>query len=434
MGETPFADAYDAFLAGRAESFSLPGHHRRLADPLLALDAAYVPEVEDAARSTGVLQRAEALAAEAWGADLCRFSVAGSTMANQALLLGTVGPGERIAVARTAHASSFNGLVLTGAEPVWLADPVRDVERALRDGVRAVLLVEPSYAGMLGDVPAIAERTRAAGVPLLVDQAWGAHFGFAPELPPNALQQGADAMVTSVHKSLTAFSQGALLLARGERVDLVRLEAAFEALHTTSPSAAILASIDRARALATAEPGRFARTAALVARARAALADVAVAASDPLKLVLDLAAAGADGFAVERDLRPRVVEFADRDTLIPIVTVADDERAVDGLVAALRESIDRHRGAPRTPTAWRFEPRIAMTPREAFFAAAETVSDPVGRVAAEAVAPYPPGVPVIAPGEVVTEELLAALREEAARGTRIAFAADPTLATLRVVR
>lgn len=437
MPETPFADAYEAFLASGARSFSLPGHHRALADPLLALDAAYVPEVEDSARSSGALQRAEALAASAWGASFCRFSVAGSTMANQALLLGAGRPGERIAIARTAHASAFNGLVLSGLVPVWVRPDVADVARALASGVCAVWLVEPSYTGMLSDVAAIAALTREAGVPLLVDQAWGAHFGFSPAVPPNALQLGADAMVTSAHKTLAAFTQGALLLARGELLDVARLDAAFEALHTTSPSAAILASLDRARAFAVEEgPQRGARTASLVAAARNELADVAVRTDDPLKLVLDLARVGADGFAVERELRgePIVVEFADRDTIIPIVTLADDQARVDALVLSLRAAIDRHRGEPRAAIAWRVEPQVVRSPREAFFAAAETTSDPAGRVSAETAAPYPPGIAVVAPGELITAELLEALREEAAKGTRIAFASDPTLATMRVVR
>jgi lysine decarboxylase len=280
-----------------------------------------------------------------------------------------------------------------------------------------------------------------------VDAAWAAHFGFHPGLPQHALALGADAMVTSAHKTLPAYSQGALVLSRGDRLDRSRLAAGADATATTSPAGSILASIDAARALLQRDGETLlGGLIALVAEARGRIAaepgvglldgpDV-----DPTKLVVLLAGAGVDGTAVERDLVSAglPVELADRDTLVAMVTMADDESTVAALVSTLVASVRRHRGAPRPAAgsaAWAVEPELVMSPREAFFAPhrAVTADDAIGRVSAELVAPYPPGIPVLAPGERVTAESVAMLVAARADGVRIAYAADPTLATLRVV-
>jgi lysine decarboxylase len=333
---------------------------------------------------------------------------------------------------------------------------VADVLRRAPEA-RAVFLVEPSFVGVVSDVAGIAARCHAAGMPLIVDQAWGAHLGFHPDLPAHTLALGADAMVTSAHKTLTGFTESAYLFARGPLLDLRRVDEAFDALHTTSVAAAILASLDRTRALLAARGEELlARTVRLAERARAALREVdglyvpgaelvqaepSVAAYDPTKLVLALPGTGADGMLVERDLVERGVrvELANRDTLIPLLTIGDTELTVTRLVDALRTAIDRRRGAPRpaggASAVWSVEPEQAMRPRDAFFAPRETVpaARAAGRVAAETIAPYPPGIPAIAPGEVIGAELLAALREAAADGTRLAYCADPTLRTVQVV-
>ena len=458
--QTPLADAAAAFLADEGITpFTTPGHKRapHLADELLLLDLPLASGADDLHLRSGVLARAEALAAELWGADICRFCVNGSTQGNQALALALGRPGDRVVVSRNLHKSVFAGLVLAGLEPVWVrpdVDPATGlalrvsperVASALPDAC-GVFLVEPSFVGVLSDVAAVAELCRAAAVPLVVDGAWGAHLGFHPELPPHPLALGADAVVTSAHKTLTSFTQGAYLFARAGRLDLARIEDAFETLNTTSPSAAILASLDRTRHL-LARRGRelLGRAVGLAAGFRQALAEVdglVVADSDDgTKLALALAGTGADGLEVEADLFAEGIrlELASRDLLVPLLTIGDTQASVEKLAAALVRSLERRRGEPRKPggatAVWSVEPEIAMSPREAFFAARETVpaERAAGRVAAETIAPYPPGIPAIAPGEVVDRELLAGLREAAAYGTRLAYCADPSLATLRVV-
>ena len=459
--DAPLADAVDAFLTEPGTTFTVPGHKRAegLGGPLLQHDLPLVSGADDSRLGADVLGRAEALAARLWGADICRFSVAGSTHGNQALALSAAAPGARVVVARTLHKSLFAGLVLAGLEPVWVrpaVDPTsglattvqpQRVAEALRSApdARAVFLVEPSYVGMISDIEAIAGHAHEAGVPLIVDQAWGAHLGFHPALPPHAIARGADAMVTSTHKNLTAFTQASIVLARAGRIDLDRLNEAFELLHTTSPAAAILASSDRARQLIEDRGAELLETTiAVVADARerfGAITGLHVPdASDPTKLVICLAATGADGFEVEADLLSAGIrlEMTDRDTLVPIVTVADTPDSVGRLVSEIERSIGARRGAPRPVSAssvWSLEPIVAMSPRDAFFAARERVParEAVGRIAAETAAPYPPGIPALAPGELVTREILSALRDEAAAGTRVAYCSDPSLETLLVI-
>jgi lysine decarboxylase len=362
-------------------------------------------------------------------------------------------------VARTLHKSLFAGLVLAGLDPVWVVPdvdpatglagtvPPKRVAAALENAAnaRAVFMVEPSYIGMLSDMEGIADAAHAAGVPLLVDQAWGGHLGFHPDLPANALARGADALVTSTHKTLTAFTQGSVVVARTNLLDSGRLDEAFEMLHTTSPAAAILASTDRARALMEDRGAELLDvTIRLVSAVRERLHAIeglhVVEAGDPAKLVLALAGTGADGFAVEADLLAEGIRFemADRDTLVPIVTLADTEETIDRLASALERSLAHRSGTPRPPSAsavWSLQPVTVLSPRQAYFAPRERVpaGRAVGRVAAETAAPYPPGIPALAPGELITTELLGALRSEAAAGTRVAYCSDPTLETLLVV-
>ena len=233
------------------------------------------------------------------------------------------------------------------------------VARALDEhpDARAVLVGDPSYVGTVGDVAGLAEAAHAHGVPLVVDAAWAAHFGFHPDLPPHALQAGADAMVVSAHKTLPAWSQAALVLARTARIDAARLDAGVEATATTSPAGAILASTDAARALLERDGEALLGAAISATRAaRERLADVAGLVVldgpgvDPLKLTVVLNGTGVDGLAVEQDLLAAgiPVEAGERDLLIALVSLADTEATLAALTDALVDSIERRRGEPAT--------------------------------------------------------------------------------------
>jgi arginine decarboxylase len=472
--DAPLLDAWLRFTAqadaGALTPMSVPGHKQRrdLTGAVTAGDAPLYGGLDSIKHADELLADGERRAAQLWGADWCRFSVAGSTHGNQALALAAGEPGQPIVVTRALHRSLLLGIVLAGLDPVWVLPevdsatglpgpvPVGAVADALarHPDACAVFLGDPSYVGTTGDLAGHAAAAHEAGVPLLVDAAWAAHLGFHPGLPPHALAAGADAMVTSAHKALPAYTQGALVLARtaaggpdAAGLDPARLDRAFEATHTTSPAGAIMASIDAARALLARDGEALcARLLRVVAAARDRLREVPGLdvldgpGVEPAKLVVLLAGTGAHGIAVEAELiaAGMPVEMADRDTIIPIVTLADDEAAMSRFTTALASIVEAHRGPPRRPVpaaSWTVIPEMAMPPREAFFCRNETRSarEAVGRVSAELVAPYPPGVPVLAPGEVITSAALDALRAARADGGRIAYAADPTLATVQVI-
>jgi arginine decarboxylase len=449
--------------AGGVLPMSVPGHKQRqdLVGAVVAGDAPFYGGLDTIKHADNLRVECEGRAAALWGADWCRFSVAGSTHGNQALALAVGQPGQEVIINRTLHRSLLLGLVLAGLRPVWVRpeiDPASGLPagvavQTVRDALAAhpaacaVFLGDPTYVGTISDLAGHAAAAHEAGVPLIVDAAWAAHLGFHPDLPPHAIAAGADAMVTSAHKALPAYTQGALVLARTELLAAARLDRAFEATHTTSPTGSIMASIDAARALLAADGERLCgRLIRGVAAARKRLREVPGVdvldgpGVEPTKLVVLLAATGAHGNRVEADIiaAGMPVEMADRDTVIPIPTIADDEDQIAAFTEVLIDAIERHRATPRhvvTAASWTVEPQTVLAPREAFFAPNETVpaAAAIGRVSAELIAPYPPGVPVLAPGELITAAAVEALREVAADGGRIAYAADPSLLTFQVL-
>jgi lysine decarboxylase len=464
--------ALDDHLARDTTPFTVPGHKGRGGDLhpalgfLLGADVPLYGGIDTVRLERGLLAAAEEKAARLWGADWCRFSVGGSSHANEALTLALGQPGDTVLVTRTAHRSTLLGLVLAGLRPVWLENVVDGrygipaglsvpaLRRALDEHPEAVavLCVEPSYLGTMADVREIVRAAHERDVPVVVDQAWGAHLGFAPGFPEHAIAAGADAMVISAHKTLPSFTQASLILARTDRLDPGRLERGFDVAHTTSPSGAILASIDAARALLADPTGRdlLLALAERVERLRARLRPAGLVLPgpadfdgrfDPAKIVILTAPSGRSGLDLERELTASgiALEMADRDTLVPIATILDDDAALDRLGDAILAAMDRVPGRPRPirlAAQWgSFSPQIT-TPREAFFADREAVpfDQAAGRTSAEVIAPYPPGVPVLVPGEEVTEDALTRLRQAAAAGLVIRYAADPTLATIQVLR
>lgn len=420
----------------------LPGNHPNRISPSLILEA-------------------EALAAKLWGADLCRFGVNGSTGTNHAAVMAVAGPGDKVIVSRTLHKSVLVGMVYAGVVPVWVRPEINPAtglpeylpSTRLRETLeqhpdaKAVLIGEPSYVGTMSNVPRLAAACHDFGIPLVVDAAWAAHFGFHPDLPKNPLDEGADIVVTSAHKTLPSYSQASFVLAKGEYVDLPRLNKTFDSTQTTSMSGRILASIDAARALMQRHGLELiAPVIEATAKGRQALRDAGIGVIDgeyidPLKMVILLSETGADGNLVEADLLAANIdlEMANQDVIIPMITLADTPQRIESLVKRIIELVNKYRSTPRPikiAAAFAIEPEVVTTPREAFFAPYEVVSaeEAVGRVSAELICPYPPGVPVLSPGERITQGAMTALLDARDLGTRIAFVSDRTLATFKVLR
>ncbi len=470
----PLLDGYLSYLDSNSTPFITPGHKGRASKldtdlgRVVAGDVPLYGGIDTVKLARGLVAEAERRSASWYDADWCRYSTGGSTHCNQALCLAIGQPGDKVVVTRSLHRSLLLGMVLADLEPCWLPTTidtatgmplgvaVEDVESTLaaNPDARAVLITEPDYLGTLSDVAGIIEVAHGRDVPVIVDQAWGAHFGHHPELPPDAMALGADAMVTSIHKLLLGYTQASLVCARTQRLDRDRLQRGFDASQTTSSAGSVLASIDACRALMEARgPELVEPVLRALKAARRRLRDEIPGLEvpdersfppgrfDPMSLVLLLSRVGANGIEVEHMLIDQGIplELVDRDTIVALVTIADNESTLDKLVEALVAAIPATSGPPRSPTvavSWHVQPVKAMSPRAAFFASHEPVAADlaIGRISAELIAPYPPGIPVLAPGELVTERLLADLRAVAAHGVRVAYAADPTLSTIEVVR
>jgi lysine decarboxylase len=467
----PLLDAYLAYFERKRSPFTVPGHKQnasRLDAGLGALVDSDVPlygGLDEIKLTNKVLARAEKLAADFWGADFARFSTGGSTHANQAVIFALGKPGDKVAVSRTAHRSVLSALVLAGLEPLWLTPeidkatgiplgiPDSELKRVLPEKPIALLLTEPGYLGTLSDIRALVDLAHAHSMPVVIDAAWGGHFGFHEGLPAHALQMGADALVTSVHKALPGYSASALLLAQTKFLSAQRLEQSFETTHTTSPAGAPLASIDATRALLQTR-GTELLTELLgnVAYFKEKVqsdfslpiflnaSDFPAGRFDPAKIILRANQLGASGVAIESALGEHGirVEMADQDTVVFLATLADTRADFDEVADLLIEIAHLQQSAPRptaTALSWSVVPTIGISMREAYFASTEMVSatDAVGQVSADLIAPYPPGVAVIAPGEILTEQIVQGLSASQKAGVRIAYATDPTLGKFRVV-
>jgi arginine decarboxylase len=463
-------DAWRRAMAARRHPMQVPGHKMQYGDGSAALGAellvALVRDdvplqggVDDNAFTGHFLVDAEALWAQAVGADHSRFLVGGSSQGNIAALSAVGRPGLPIAVDRTSHRSAQAGLVVSGARPTWIY-PTLHPEFHLPIGmsaeqvdgvdadVTAVFVTSPSYIGTLSGVTLLAEAAHRRRVPLVIDQAWGAHLAFLDG--GGAIGQGADLMVTSVHKALMGYSQTAVVSMRDGLVDRAHLDRCVDLTSTTSASGTLLATIDATRDVMERE-GRAAldRTIEAVSAARRRLTQVpglivldddnALCSVDPTKITLVLPRTGASGLDVGQALWElgHGPESADRDTVVLTVTVADDPAFIAEFADTLAAVVERLRSEPRdfAPIdVWTVEPEVVLTPREAFYGRHRRMPlvEAVGQVSAEQFCPYPPGVPLLAPGELVTQQAVDAI-QAAGRIQRVAYSSDPTLETIEIV-
>ena len=479
------ADFGDAVLrrgtAPEAWPFHMPGHRggagasaaaRALLGPVaFAADVTELQGLDYLHDARHELAAAQARAARVFGADRTWFLVNGATVGNLAAVLAVASAGEDLIVMRASHRSTYGGITLAGARPRYLVSgydddlamalaPTVDEARSLLaadPATRAIHITSPSYYGVCADVAAFAELAHRHRVPLVVDEAHGAHFASgARGLPPSALTLGADLVVQSPHKTLSSLTQSSLLHVRGDLVEHDVVDRWLGILQSTSPSSLLLASLDLAidafeiggaapweRAVATADEAR----ASLCALGGVAvLGDElvgrgGVGALDPTKVVIDVSGAGRTGYDVARSMTAThgcYPEFADPRRIVVSIGPADDATTVGLLVAAITAALDAPSGhAPRRPRAGRLAlPPAPLTPREASVRGSQpvTVAAAAGRVVAEYVIPYPPGVPLAVPGERLDAELLATLAGLHTAGARIVGPVDRSGATLRCLR
>jgi arginine decarboxylase len=485
---TPVADALQNFWERDTLSFGVPAHQggrgpapeaaRWAGMDAVRADAPMANGVDRLDRSWQVQSTAQQLFAEATGADQTFFSTNGSSMSVRVAMMAVAGPGETLLMARNGHKSAFAALVLSGANPVY-DDPVYDEQFELAHGVevsameaalgahpeaKAAIVFTPSYYGTSADVRELAGACHECGIPLVTDDAWALDYAFVshPKLPEGALAQGADLAIGSVHKTLSGFAQTSVLSIRDDLVDPERLSLCFELEESTSVSTLMLLGIDAARRQFVREGYELLERAlqtAKLARERLAVevpelyvvdpeelgSRPGVVGVDPTHLLVEVAPVGLTGYEARHwliDQHAIGVELMDHRRIMPLITYAHGEEDVERLMGALRDLVDRCGEVGRAPDVRALPSKAelrteqAMLLRDAFFAPTELVdvTEATGRVSAELVTPYPPGIPALAPGEVINEAIVEYFQGTSAAGGFVEGAADPTLRTLRVVR
>jgi arginine decarboxylase len=493
QSQTPLVDRLQRCADRTTAPFHTPGHKKGgcvnpalvhlLDQPAFRADLPELPDLDNLFAPTGVIQAAQDLAAAAFGADRTWFLTNGSTGGILAAILATCGPGDPIILPRNIHLSAINGLILSGAVPVFLQpeyDSVRDMAHCVTPAAvaqalehypqaKAVMIVSPTYYGICADVAAIAQLAHHHQIPLLVDEAHGAHFAFHADLPTSALAAGADLVVQSTHKTLTALTQAAMVHTRGDRVSRDRLSQSLQLVQSTSPSYLLLASLDAARQqMATQGQALMAHTLELAHWGRARLAQIpgltvftpdvtpGCVALDPTRLTVTVTGLGLDGFAADRILHEQWGVTAELPSLqhltfiiSPGNTRSDLERLVAGFTSLAPDSApdsaeDAQNAAasspppqpPPSPSPLALPSCSSLSPRAAYFAPTEIVpmADAVQRISAELICPYPPGIPVLMPGERVTAAAIADLQAVLAAGGTVSGCSDPTCTHLRVVK
>jgi arginine decarboxylase len=482
QAEAPVLDGIAEFHRRGGLSFAPPGHkHGRVVDPqarevlgAAAFGADMVPSggFDDRQQRGAVLKRAERLMAEAVGADQAFFSTCGSSLSVKSALISVAGPGEAMLVNRDAHKSVISALIIAGIRPVWvrprydrerhLAFPpeVAEVERALRRApeARGLLLASPTDYGTCADIESIVEVCHRHDRTVVVDEAWGAVFPFHDALPQWAMNVGADLCVTSVHKTGGGLEQSSVFHLRGDRIAPEVLQQRMDILSTTSPSSLIFAALDGWRRQMVAEgrklldaslnlaedtAARIERIGGLHVNGDELVGPGAAHDRDRHKIIIDVAGLGISGYQASDWLfaeRAIGLGVADHRRIAAQLSYADDAESARALVEALQALAAAAAQLPRPEPIQLPEPdeltlETAMVPRDAFFARTEHVRlhDAVGRVSAEMLTPYPPGVPAIMPGETFNVAVLEYLRSGLAAGMTVPDAADSSLDTVRVV-
>jgi len=430
-------------------------------------DLPELPELDNLFAPLGVIQEAQSLAADLWGASQTWFLVNGTTSGVIAAILATCGTGDKIILPRNSHQSAIAGLILSGAIPIFI-EPVYDAQWDLAYGItpealektlhnnpdtKAVMLLYPTYHGVGADIQAIAEISHRYHIPLIVDEAHGAHFHFHRDLPPSAMEAGADITIQSTHKTLGALSQASMLHLQGLRVNPQRITKALSLVQSTSPSYLLLASLDGARHQMALE-GKALLTPTLdVAQiARQKLAEIPGLTIlnfaepqpgfrwfDPTRLTVDVSQWGLTGFEVDEILRDEWGVTAELPTLRQlsfIISLGNSPEDIEALIQAFR--VLSHRYSISKTTSLKIPPippsHFALSPRDAFLADTETVKveNAIARISAELICPYPPGIPLLIPGEIITQEALNYLQTVQQLGGMISGCSDSSLKTFQV--
>jgi arginine decarboxylase len=476
---TPLMDVLLSRAKRNVTSFHTPGHKNGQGiDPKLSgftgkniykLDVTVFPEVDSLHDPVGPIKKAQQLMAQAYGVKHSFFLVNGSSVGNMAMLMAACHPGDSVILSRNAHKSLLSGIILSGVWPIWIQPKVdqhldiifdsdaAQVEEALRrfPEAKAVFVTSPTYHGVTTDLKKIAALCHERGKLLLVDEAHGPHLKFHKDFPASAVEAGADLCVQSTHKILSALSQGSALHVNSDLVDINRVRKVLSILQTTSPNYFIMASLDAARRQVFFQGEKtFGRLIKLAEEARERINHLRhiycftqgeIRAKgydlDVTKLTLNVTRTGLSGHDLEHKLAFDYgiqVDCADLFNLIAIMGTGTTRKDVEKLLSAL-EDIDRK--DPGHERNWVLQlpslsTEMVMTPRDVFLqhqAKRVPLSKAAGHISAQTLTPYPPGIPVLIPGERITKEIQDFLLDLADKDIRVSGQETETLRTVKVV-
>lgn len=480
QNKTPLYTAMKKYIEDKAMAFHTPGHKQgkgadvRLQEMItntgLKMEVSLMEELDDIHGASMCIKEAQDLASDLYDADESRFFINGTTGAIHAMILTAVNPGDKIIIPRNAHRSVLGALVLAGAEPVFvqpeidknmgiaMSITVNALTKVIKQNpeAKAVVMVYPTYYGVAGDIESMATLVHQHNMLLLVDEAHGPHLKFSEKLPIQALDAGADIVAQSTHKIIGSMTQTSLLHMKKQRVDVERFNKMCSLVQSTSPNYLLLASLDIARRQMAIEGNRLVNKAVELAEklredinkipnlscfGREYMNSEGKFALDVTKITVCVRALGISGAEAEQILRHKYkiqCELSDMYNLLFIISYADSEKECAYLLNALkslaREFQDKNM-QPLVQINLPSIPEYVLSPRQAMFSKTRAVSfsESEGLVAGELITFYPPGIPVIYPGECISKEIIDYVLLQKQNGGNIIGPEDMQLNTIRVV-
>ncbi|OBR64930.1 arginine decarboxylase [Paenibacillus oryzae] len=478
--KTPLFTALRHHAENNPVQFHIPGHKKGLGsdsefrafigDNALSIDLINIAPLDDLHQPTAVIAEAQALAADAFGSDYTYFSVQGTSGAIMTMIMTVCSPGDKIIVPRNIHKSIMAAIIFAGARPVFIS-PARDSNLGIDHGIttravrralerhpdaKAVLVINPTYYGICANLKEIVELVHSYDIPVLVDEAHGVLIHFHEKLPMSAMEAGADMAATSVHKLGGSMTQSSVLNIRKGRINPHRVQTIISMLTTTSTSYILLSSLDTSRrnlalhghdiaekaiALASSAREQINEIEGLYCFGKEILGDEATFDYDPTKVTVHVRHLGITGYETENWLREHYnleIELSDMYNILCLVTPGDNEESIAKLIEALKGLSEAfHEGAEARELVVKIPeiPQLSLTPRDAFYAETEVVpfKESAGRIIAEFIYVYPPGIPILLPGEVISQKNIDYIVDHVEVGLPVKGPEDRSIQNVKVI-
>ncbi len=480
QNETPLFDALKEYVDRDTLPFHVPGHKKGvgidkefknfIGENPFKIDVTVFKLVDSLHHPTGPIKKAQELVADAYESHASFFSIHGTSGAIQAMILAVVNDGDKIIVPRNVHKSVTSGIILSGAVPVFMEPEIdkklgiahgvtpETVEKTLKENpdAKAVLIINPTYYGVATDIKKIADIVHSYDIPLIVDEAHGPHLAFSEKLPMSALKAGADICAQSTHKIIGSLTQGSLLHVKSKYIDPKRVQQILNLMQTTSPSYIIMASLDCARRqIALEGKDLLQKTIELCKYTRdeinkipgfycfgeEVLGKPGSYSFDPTKLTISSRELGITGFELDMILADKYhiqMELSDFYNVLAVGSFGDTKEGMDRLLSALKEISNDYYGKKETVQDFLDIPAIPtkiLNPREAFYSDKISIplNESIGKISGEFLLAYPPGIPVLCPGEEITQEVVDYVHDLKRANLYVQGTEDLTVENIKIV-